>query len=47
MRKNKDRDRANIALLEASGWQVLTIWQCELKNTNALKSKLYDFIENN
>lgn len=47
MRKNQVRDRANITLLEANGWQVLTIWQCELKNTKELKEKLYEFIEKN
>jgi DNA mismatch endonuclease, patch repair protein len=47
MRKNRARDRKNIALLEVNGWHVLTIWQCELKNIETLKSKLYEFIENN
>lgn len=42
---NRARDRANIALLEKSGWKVLTVWQCELKDPQALLSKLYDFIE--
>lgn len=42
---NRARDRANIALLEASGWKVLTVWQCELKDRKALLSKLYEFIE--
>jgi DNA mismatch endonuclease (patch repair protein) len=43
--KNQARDRENIALLEANGWKVLTVWQCELKNTERLANKLYDFIE--
>lgn len=43
--KNQTRDRENIALLEASGWRVLTVWQCELKNVERLASELYDFIE--
>jgi DNA mismatch endonuclease (patch repair protein) len=44
---NRARDRTNIALLEKSGWKVLTVWQCELKDPKALTSKLYDFIERN
>ncbi|HUX29906.1 MAG TPA: very short patch repair endonuclease [Thiobacillus sp.] len=43
--KNQARDRENIALLEANGWKVLTVWQCELKNTERLANRLYDFIE--
>ena len=29
--RNMKRDANNIATLEADGWQVLTIWECELK----------------
>lgn len=42
---NRARDRRNIAQLEASGWTVLTVWQCELKIIEALANKLYDFLE--
>ncbi|MDD5333173.1 MAG: very short patch repair endonuclease [Rhodoferax sp.] len=42
---NRTRDRRNVALLEASGWTVLTVWQCELKTIEALANKLYDFLE--
>lgn len=45
LRNNRARDRANIALLEAKGWKVLTVWQCELKDIETLANKLYDFIE--
>src|SRR5581483_7737979 len=27
--RNKERDAKNIAALEASGWAVLTIWECD------------------
>lgn len=47
MKRNRARDRKNIALLEAAGWKALTVWQCELKDLKALSSKLYDFIEQN
>lgn len=42
---NRARDRRNIALLEKSGWAVLTVWQCELKTNEVLEGKLYDFLE--
>ena len=29
---NIERDKKNKAALENSGWNVITIWQCELKN---------------
>lgn len=43
--KNRARDQANIASLEADGWTILTVWQCELKNLETLTKKLHDFIE--
>lgn len=43
--KNRVRDRTNVALLEANGWKVLAVWQCELKIIEALANKLYEFIE--
>lgn len=44
---NRARDRANIAKLQKSGWKVLTVWQCELKDQNILSRKLYDFLKHN
>lgn len=43
--RNRERDLDNISAIEASGWSVLTVWQCELKNIEGLKNLLYDFIE--
>jgi len=45
--RNRARDREEIASLEASGWNVLTVWQCELKNIEMLAHRLYEFIEHN
>jgi DNA mismatch endonuclease (patch repair protein) len=39
------RDARNLALLEAGGWRVLTIWECELKDLAALRSRVRDFLE--
>lgn len=30
IRKNRDRDRKNKRALEALGWRVLTVWECEI-----------------
>lgn len=47
--RNVERDRTNIALLEAQGWQVLVIWECQLKKKNAdiNLAKLYESIIKN
>ncbi|MDO7910011.1 very short patch repair endonuclease [Pseudomonas sp. 22-AL-CL-001] len=44
--RNRQRDADNIANLQAAGWQVLTVWQCELKELEILMSKLNEFIQN-
>lgn len=31
LERNKEHDAENIAKLTASGWRVITIWECELK----------------
>lgn len=43
--KNIERDRKNQKILKAEGWQVLVVWQCEIKNPEKLKSKLRKFLE--
>lgn len=42
--RNVERDAKNIALLETAGWKVLTIWECETKETERLKEKLKAFL---
>lgn len=41
--RNKKRDEENIYSLETNGWQVLTIWQCELRNIEHLRKKTEQF----
>ena len=43
--QNRARDKRNTALLEADGWQVLTVWQCETINMKKLAHRLIAFIE--
>lgn len=40
------RDRANRRKLKALGWDVLTIWECQIKDIERLKSKFITFLEN-
>ena len=41
---NKTRDLRNNRRLHAAGWQVLTIWECEMKNVDRLVQKLLCFL---
>ncbi|MGO9742160.1 MAG: very short patch repair endonuclease [Roseiarcus sp.] len=42
--RNKERDRRNITALEASGWRVLVIWECETRDAERLKATLTRFL---
>lgn len=41
---NRLRDLRNKKLLKQQGWSVLEIWECELKNGNAVTRKLSRFL---
>lgn len=43
--RNRQRDTQNISSLENKGWRVFVVWQCELKDLELLKTRLYAFIE--
>jgi DNA mismatch endonuclease, patch repair protein len=43
--RNKERDTERIAALEAVGWEVLVIWECETKNDKALRTRLRQFLK--
>jgi DNA mismatch endonuclease (patch repair protein) len=43
--RNRLRDAKNLERLTASGWAVLTVWQCEIKNMETLRQKIHDFLE--
>lgn len=41
---NIDRDQRNARALEAQGWRVLVIWECDTRDLAALEAKLSIFI---
>ncbi|MGY3134575.1 DNA mismatch endonuclease (patch repair protein) [Bradyrhizobium sp. USDA 4501] len=43
--RNKERDAERIASLEANGWNVLVVWECETKDAKALQSRLRKFLK--
>ena len=43
--RNRHRDEVTTAHLEALGWTVITIWECELRTTSQLDDRLNTFAE--
>ena len=42
--RNVEKDVANVAALRESGWEVLTIWECEAAADEALEHRLQAFL---
>lgn len=42
--KNIEGDKANVNALKQLGWEVLTVWACEVKDAGKLKTKLISFL---
>ena len=45
LRRNVERDRKNRAALEAAGWQVVEIWECQTKDLAALESLIAESLK--
>ncbi len=45
IRHNTERDARHWSELKALGWHVLVVWECELKDAEALPSRLTSFLE--
>lgn len=45
LEKNKVRDTETFDRLVSMGWKVLVIWQCRLKDKDALKTKIINFLD--
>lgn len=41
IKRNQQRDADNIAALQATGWKILVVWECEIKNTSLLSKKFH------
>ncbi|MDE0332847.1 MAG: very short patch repair endonuclease [Nitrospinae bacterium] len=44
LKRNKERDVQNQRLLREMGWDVLVIWECEMKDRDALKERISAFL---
>jgi len=45
LRRNVRRDRQNIKALEKLGWEILALWECDLKKVAILKQRLRRFLK--
>lgn len=43
--RNTERDVQHRSKLKALGWNVLVVWECEIKDAEALSSRLTSFLE--
>ena len=41
------RDRKNVLLLRAQGWKILIVWQCQMRGTARLISRIEHFLVSN
>jgi DNA mismatch endonuclease (patch repair protein) len=44
--RNRKRDGDSQQALRGSGWNVLTVWECEIPKTAALRERVLVFLEN-
>lgn len=42
--RNVERDKRNLAALAHSGWRILVIWECELKEVASVRDRLQAFL---
>lgn len=41
----QERDKTNRKALQAAGWQVMVIWECEVTAADGLAARIRDFLE--
>jgi len=44
IQRNRERDAKHMAELTSAGWKVLTVWECEVDDEDALAVRLRDFL---
>jgi DNA mismatch endonuclease (patch repair protein) len=45
LQRNVARDRKNRRCLRKNGWDVFTVWECELEDEHGITSKLQRFLD--
>lgn len=46
IRTNRERDARNLADLRSLGWEVHTVWQCELRNGAEALDRIVEYLRN-
>lgn len=44
LRENRKRDENNLRRLENLGWQILVVWECEIRHKEQLENRLLEFL---
>jgi DNA mismatch endonuclease (patch repair protein) len=42
--RNRQRDAVTAAQLVENGWSALTVWECELRDADAARERLHDWL---
>lgn len=45
LERNRERDERNVAALRQQGWEVLTVWECEVRDPAVLMPRVVAFLE--
>ena len=45
LKRNADRDAKHLASLAELGWDVLVLWECEVKADNKIADRIREFLE--
>ena len=45
--RNRERDAANLGSLTAGGWEPMVVWECEVRDKQALRERLSRFLMGN
>ena len=43
--RNRERDVQSEAALKQDGWRVLTVWECQMKDQEAFRGRLRQFLD--
>jgi DNA mismatch endonuclease (patch repair protein) len=44
LRRNAERDAEQVRLLRKLGWKSFSVWECELRNLDKVKARIFGFL---
>ena len=45
LERNRERDEKNVAALREQGWEVLTVWECEVRDLATVMPRVVAFLK--